>query len=78
MEPDATRNGLTLTHWLILIMASIGFAFDIYEILMAPLVVGPALKELSGIVPGTDAFALWRSLLFYVPAIAGGVFGLLG
>jgi hypothetical protein len=28
---------LTVTHWLIIIIASIGFAFDTYELLMTPL-----------------------------------------
>jgi MFS family permease len=73
---------LTLTHWLILTLAAIGFAFDIYEILMAQFIIGPALQELGGFDPSTDegrtAIALWRSLLVYVPALAGGIFGLLG
>jgi MFS family permease len=73
---------LTLTHALILAMAAIGFAFDIYEILMAQFIVGPALQELGGFdlqsEAGRHAAALWRSLLVYVPALAGGVFGLLG
>ncbi len=73
---------LTLTHWLILTLAAIGFAFDIYEILMAQFIVGPALQELGGFDPktaeGADALTLWRSLLVYVPALAGGIFGLLG
>jgi MFS family permease len=70
---------LTATHWLILIIASIGFAFDIYELLMLPLVLPPALQELlPGVPPGSDEFNTWRALLFWVPAMAGGLFGLLG
>jgi len=69
---------LTSTQWLICIIAAIGFAFDIYELLMLPLIIRPALIELGGIQPGTPEFTKWFSLLFYVPAIAGGVFGLLG
>jgi len=68
---------LTITHWLIVTMAAIGFAFDIYELLMLPLILRPALLEF-GIQPGSAEFAHWRSLMFYVPAFAGGVFGLLG
>jgi MFS family permease len=34
--------------------------------------------ELGGLRPGTPEFSHWLSLLFYVPAVAGGVFGLLG
>jgi MFS family permease len=65
-------------QWLICTMAAIGFAFDIYELLMLPLIIRPALMELGGIRPGTPEFTYWFSLLFYVPAVAGGVFGLLG
>lgn len=69
---------LTSTQWLICIIASIGFAFDIYELLMLPLIVGPALQELIGAAPGSPEFNSWVGKLFYIPAIAGGIFGLLG
>lgn len=69
---------LTWTQWLICFIAAIGFAFDIYELLMLPLIIRPALMELGGIRPGTPQFTTWFSLLFYVPAAAGGIFGLLG
>lgn len=69
---------LTTVQWLICIIASIGFAFDIYELLMLPLIVRPALMELGGIAPGTEEFGMWVGRLFYIPAIAGGIFGLLG
>ena len=69
---------LTFTQWLICFIAAIGFAFDIYELLMLPLIARPALLELGNLTPGTDAFKAWVSALFYVPAIAGGIFGLLG
>jgi len=64
--------------WLIAIVAAIGFAFDAYELLMLPLIVRPALIELLG-VPGTHpSINQWVGYLFYVPAVAGGIFGLLG
>ena len=69
---------LTTTQWLICAIASIGFAFDIYELLMLPLIVRPALLELTGVVPGTPEFQMWVGRLFYIPAFAGGIFGLLG
>ncbi len=69
---------LTLIQWLICFIAAIGFAFDIYELLMLPLIARPALLELGDIRPGTTEFTTWISLLFYIPAVAGGVFGLLG
>ncbi len=68
----------TLTQWLVVTLASIGFAFDIYELLVLPLVAGPAITELTGAKPNTPEFGLYLGQLFYIPAFAGGVFGLLG
>jgi MFS family permease len=69
---------LTFTQWMICIVAAIGFAFDIYELLVLPLIIRPALMEMAQIKPGTPEFNNWVSLLFYVPAVAGGLFGLIG
>ncbi|HEX5071104.1 MAG TPA: MFS transporter [Vicinamibacterales bacterium] len=69
---------LTPVQWLICVIAAIGFAFDIYELLMLPLVVAPALNALVKAAPGTDAYNYWIGMLFWIPAIAGGAFGLLG
>jgi MFS family permease len=88
---------LTPTQWLICIIASIGFAFDIYELLMLPLIIKPAIAALSAPiveelvrggmprpqaaamwVPGGEMYVQWARTLFFVPAIAGGVFGLVG
>ena len=80
-----TKLKLTRTQWLICVIAAIGFAFDIYELLMLPLILKPAIAALSGAAPGdpdwapgSANFVHWARLLFFVPAIAGGVFGLLG
>src|SRR5688572_12219929 len=94
-DPAAPR--LAVTQWLICVIAAIGFAFDIYELLMLPLVIKPAIAALSapliqqlvaGGMPEADARALWipggqeyvkwARTLFFIPAIAGGIFGLLG
>jgi MFS family permease len=69
---------LTAIQWLICAVACLGFAFDLYESLMLPLIVRPALTALGNLRPGTPGFNLWVGLLFYVPNIAGGLFGLLG
>lgn len=69
---------LTGIEWAICAVAAIGFAFDIYELLMLPLIARPALMELGHLKPGSPEFNNWLSLLFWVPAMAGGVFGLLG
>jgi MFS family permease len=73
-----SRPRLTGVQWLICAIAAIGFAFDIYEILMLPLIVRPALLELTGAAPGSPEFQMWVGRLFYIPAFAGGIFGLLG
>src|SRR5690606_16357870 len=36
------------------------------------------LLELGGFTPNTVEFKTWVTALFYLPAIAGGIFGLLG
>jgi len=74
----SSARSLTPLQWLICAIAALGFAFDIYEILMAPLVVGPAIGELTGIKPGTPDFNFWVGMFFWVPAIVGGAFGLIG
>jgi MFS family permease len=100
-----TPSRLTTVQWLICIVASIGFAFDIYELLMLPLIIKPAILSLaapeiaattSALVadgmsqaeaavqarqpwlPGGAQYVQWARVLFFVPALAGGVFGLLG
>lgn len=82
--PEPKRLGPV--EWLICIIATIGFAFDIYELLMLPLIVKPALASLGGtgggglpiLIPGTPEYTHWARVLFFVPAIFGGIFGLLG
>jgi MFS family permease len=76
--PNEPSIRLTSIQWLICTIAAIGFAFDIYEILMLPLIVRPALLELTGAVPGSPEFQMWVGRLFYIPAFAGGIFGLIG
>lgn len=63
---------------LVCVIAAIGFAFDIYELLMLPLIFRYAAQELGGIAPGTPEFSRWLGIMFYVPAFFGGIFGLLG
>jgi MFS family permease len=80
-EPAAKKNKLgqlTPLEWLICGVAAIGFAFDTYEILALTLMVRPALNEFLGPGANPAVFNRWVGIFFYVPAIAGGVFGLLG
>lgn len=79
---SGTAQPLTPVQWLICIIASIGFAFDIYELLMMPLIARPALAELLGVNQYTDsghtAILRWTGYVMWGSAICGGTFGLLG
>jgi len=95
LVPEPKRLGTV--EWLICVIAAIGFAFDIYELLMLPLIIKPAIAALSAPLvqqliaggmtpaeagalwaPGGREYVQWARTLFFVPALAGGVFGLLG
>ena len=78
MEMNHEHPKLTGIQWLICIVAALGFAFDIYEILVLPLIIRPALTELGGLKLGTPEFGYWRDLLFYVPAVCGGSLRFIG
>lgn len=75
--PDS-GHALSGKQWLICVIASLGFAFDLYESLMIALVAGPILMALGHFTPGTRQFNLWLGLLFFLPAVAGGLVGLFG
>jgi len=66
------------TKWLIAAIAAIGFAFDSYTLLMLPLIVRPALVDLLHVGQTDPSINQWVGYLFYIPAVAGGIFGLLG
>jgi MFS family permease len=55
-----------------------GFLFDIYVVLVGPLILQPALTELSHLRPGTPEYRDWAGLLFWIPPLAGGFCGLWG
>lgn len=68
----------TTTHWLIILIASIGFLFDTYELLMTPLVAAPAVAELLKLPLNNPIVTSWVGNLLWIAALCGGVFGLLG
>lgn len=78
IDSGMTRVRLTPLQWLICAIAALGFAFDSYELLMLPLIVRPALSELLGVAPNSLMVNDWVGYMQYVPAVAGGIFGLLG
>jgi MFS family permease len=78
VQPLSAVPRLTLLQWVICATAAVGFAFDSYVLLMLPLIVRPALVELLGVPATSPSINNWVGLLFNVPAVAGGIFGLLG
>jgi len=83
VQSDRTPSRLTAVQWAIIVISVIGFAFDSYQLLMLPLIVRPALTELLG-APGMRPADLaarvneWVGFVQFIPAVAGGIFGLLG
>ena len=78
MNAAPTGRGLTLTQWLVILIAIIGFAFDTYELLMFPLIGGPAVAELLQLPPNNPLVTEWLGKMLWITALCGGVFGLLG
>lgn len=75
---NENASRLTSVQWLICIIAAIGFAFDTYELLMLPLIVRPAIEQLGPFAFGSPDYTRWRDFMIFVPAVCGGIFGLLG
>src|SRR4051794_27172086 len=75
-EPEA--QPLTPTQWLICAMAAIGFAFDIFSILVMPLVLEDAVTQLTGNKFGTPGYTNWANAFLFAPLVSGGLFGLVG
>jgi len=79
---EATLNvkpaSLTATQWLICATAGIGFAFDMYEIVVQAIVLRPLLLELGPYQPGTPQFNHWAGMMLFVPAMLGGIGGMVG
>jgi MFS family permease len=64
--------------WLVVLVASIGFLFDTYELLMFPIIARESLSELLKQPPDSAAVREWTGKLLWMAALSGGVFGLLG
>jgi MFS family permease len=77
-DPTADRPPLTLTQWLVIIVACIGFLFDTYELLMFPVIARPAIAELLQVPGDSPLIRDWLGRSLWIAALCGGVFGLLG
>lgn len=77
-EKPNGQSRFSTVQWLIIVIASIGFLFDTYELLMTPLVAGPAISELLKLPLNNPIVTDWVGRLLWIAALCGGVFGLLG
>jgi MFS family permease len=75
---SSSRPKFTITQWLVLVVAAIGFLFDTYELLMLPIIARPALAEVLQVPQNSPLVLEWVGRLLWLAAICGGVFGLLG
>src|SRR5262245_28068545 len=76
-SPSGFRR-FTTTEWLVLAVASIGFLFDTYELLLLPLIAAPAIAELLQVPANNALVTEWVGRMLWMAALSGGVFGLLG
>lgn len=68
----------TAVKWTICAVAAMGFLFDIYVVLVGPLILQPALIDLGHMRPGTPEYRDWAGYLFWIPPLVGGFCGLWG
>ncbi|WP_020469537.1 MFS transporter [Zavarzinella formosa] len=64
--------------WLVVIVASIGFLFDTYELLMFPVIARPAIMELAQLPEQSAEIPGWIGRINWLTALSGGIFGLMG
>jgi MFS family permease len=78
MNSEASPPRFTLTQWLVVLVASIGFLFDTYVLLMTPLVAVPGIAELLQVPANNPLVTEWTGRLLWLSALCGGIFGLFG
>ena len=68
MSTNSNSSGVIppSTRWLVLIIASIGFLFDTYELLMTPLVGVPAIAELLALPPNNPLVTDWTGRMLWI------------
>lgn len=78
MSEAGPRTISKAVKWTICAVAAMGFLFDIYVVLVGPLILQPALTELGHLKPGTPEYRDWAGYLFWIPPLVGGFCGLWG
>ncbi len=79
MTPERWWTGLTRYHWLVLLVAWLGWVFDIADVALYNFAKGPMLKEFLGEDKATIAIADGRLFTVFLVgwAVGGLVFGIL-
>src|SRR5437773_1414639 len=77
-SPVGGPKRFTTIEWLVLVVASIGFLFDTYELLLLPLIAAPAVAEILQVPANNPLVTEWVGRMLWIAALSGGVFGLLG
>ena len=72
-SPATGPKGFTTTEWLVLIVASIGFLFDTYELLLLPLIAAPAIAEILQVPVNNPAVTDWVGRLLWLAALGFGL-----
>ena len=75
---NARPAPLTATQWLICATAGLGFAFDMYELVVHAIILRPMLLELGPYQPGTPEFNRWAGIVLFLPTVLGGLAALGG
>jgi MFS family permease len=78
MSATGARAISKTVKWIICLVAAMGFLFDVYVVLVGPLILQPALIELGHLKPGTPEYRDWAGSLFWIPPMVGGFCGLWG
>src|SRR3954447_17363296 len=74
-SPGPWYEGITVTQWLVLAIASAGWVFDVYEAQLFTIFKTPMLKELLG---GSTQEIDWHTQLAFALFLVGGAVGGLG
>lgn len=81
-QGQAWWRGLTAKQWQVLVVAWLGWMFDVMDILMYNYVKTPACAELLGLPPGHPDVAKWAGYILAIGlcgwSVGGIIFGVLG
>ena len=72
--PQKWYQGITRYQWLVLVIASLGWVFDIFEGQIFVASMRDAMPDLLGVAPDDDSVRIWNDRAFGF-FLLGGAFG---